>query len=112
MTLPRIEQANWIPVIATSILAVSGIGVTAVAALPSDSSRRSVTFHNPNYSSGGGIDLLLAQTAAPTFAAPAGGLVLLAGATWLVEGDAAQGAWFVTARSGAAAGLTIMPSMR
>ena len=114
MAEPRIEQNYSIPITGSSPSAssVNTIGTTAVSILSGDPSRQRVTFANPNYDSSGGVDLLVAQTSTPTFAAPGGGFVIFGGALLVIEGDAAAGPWYATARSGSGKGITVMTSMR
>jgi len=110
---PRIQQNYELPVVGTSSGSSSNaVGTTALQILAGNPSRRRITIHNPNYTSGGGTDLLLAQSASPTFAAPGGGFILFPGASMIFEGDLAQGPWFATARTGSGLGVTVAVSMK
>lgn len=114
-TEPRIAQSYEVPITGSvstnSSNAIGSSGATAV--LSANPSLRKLIFHNPNYDpTTGGVDLLIAQSSTPTFAAPGGGFILLAGATQEFGGDAAQGPWYATARSGSGKGITIVTSMK
>lgn len=110
---PRIEQNYIIPIVGSSITASNVIlSASAVQVLSADPSRKRITFHNPNYDSAGGVDLLISQTSTPTFAAPGGGFVVFGGASLPIEGDAAQGPWYARGRTGTTNGITIMTSMK
>lgn len=113
MAEPRIQQNYEIPVTGSvSGSSANTIGTSAAAVLAGDGNRRKVTFHNPNYDSTGGTDLLLAQSASPSFAAPGGGFILLPAATMVFEGDLAQGPWYATARAGSNLGVTVAVSSK
>lgn len=110
---PRITQNYEVPIIGSvSTSSSNAIGTAAVQVLSGEPSRRSITFHNPNYDSSGGTDLLVAQSATPTFAAPGGGFIVFPGASLPFVGDAAQGPWYVTARAGSGKGVTVVTSMK
>lgn len=111
---PRISQNYEIPITGStpSESSVNTIGTAAVQILSGAGARQRVTIHNPNYDSSGGVDLLVAQTSVPTFASPGGGFVIFPGSTMVIEGDAAQGPWYATARTGSNKGVTVVTSMK
>lgn len=89
--------------------AVTNIGTSSAQVIGSDSSRRKITFHNPNATN----SLIVCQATdagnsslAATFTSPAGGFVLFAGATQTFQG-AIQGAWNAAANTGSTNALTI-----
>jgi hypothetical protein len=92
----------------SATVAVTGIGTSSGLALASGQ-RSAVTFHNPNAA----ISLIVCQTTdssgsalAATFAAPAGGFVILAGAERKFVGNV-QTAWNVAGSASGPSTLTI-----
>lgn len=115
---PRIQQNYSIPVTGGSTIALNNLTTASATVLDAAPQRKKITFHNPNYDPDGtSIDIMVSQakdindaSISPTFASPGGGIVVLAGESLIIQGDAAQGAWKACARSGTTGGLTILAS--
>lgn len=104
---PRIEQSYRIPNVGGTTAAPNNIGTTNVLVLSSDPSRKRMWIHNPNSS----VTIMVSQTTSiPTFASPAGGFLIFAGAWLEIEGEPAQSEWQAIAASGSSNGLSILVS--
>jgi hypothetical protein len=107
--MPRIGQAYYAPITdASPTVSLNTVGTSPLVLLHPAAGRRKITFHNPNVP--GNVNLLIAQTATPGFASPGGGFILFPGSNFIVDGDAAQGPWYVTAQSGSGNGVTALTS--
>ncbi len=112
---PQAPQNYMVPNAGGGTTALNAVGTAGAQVIAADPTRKSITFINPNLTSQNNLivfqmaDVNGNSLAGTTFAAPGGGLPIIAAGLVIVTGDAAQSAWGAVA-SANGSGLTIMTS--
>jgi hypothetical protein len=96
----------------SGVVAFANLGTSSTQVIAADSSRRSITFHNPNTATNANIVVCpafdnSANALTASFSAPGGSYVLYPGAEKKFEGNV-QTAWLAAASTGTTNGVTMV----